>query len=267
MQQNIINLENVSFAYNEDRPILKNITMKIQAGKVTAIMGGSGSGKTTVLRLISGQIQAQSGKTEVFGENLRNISAIKTHEIRKRLGLLFQLGALFTDMSVAQNVAFPIQEHTNLTPNFIDKIVAMKLEAVGLTGTQNLMPSQLSGGMARRVALARAIALDPELMLYDEPFTGLDPISLSTIAMLIKKLNTSLKQTAVLVTHDIAATMEIADYVYFMANGEIIAEGTPNEIKVTTNPAVKQFIHGEITGNFDYKYPSKLSYQHYLGQA
>lgn len=267
MQQNIIDLENVSFAYNEPRPILKNITMRIPVGKVTAIMGGSGSGKTTVLRLISGQIQANSGKIKVFGQDLHNLSAAKMHELRKRLGLLFQLGALFTDMSVAQNVAFPIQEHTNLPANFIDKMVAMKLEAVGLTGTQDLMPSQLSGGMSRRVALARAIALDPELMLYDEPFTGLDPISLNTIAMLIKKLNTNLKQTAVLVTHDIAATMEIADYVYFMANGEIIAEGTPAEIKVTTNPAVKQFIHGEINGNFDYKYPSKLSYQHYLGQA
>lgn len=267
MQQNIIDLENVSFAYNESRPILKNITMRIPVGKVTAIMGGSGSGKTTVLRLISGQIQANSGKIKVFGQDLHNLPAAKMHELRKRLGLLFQLGALFTDMSVAQNVSFPIQEHTNLPANFIDKMVAMKLEAVGLTGTQDLMPSQLSGGMSRRVALARAIALDPELMLYDEPFTGLDPISLNTIAMLIKKLNTNLKQTAVLVTHDIAATMEIADYVYFMANGAIIAEGTPAEIKVTTNPAVKQFIHGEINGNFDYKYPSKLSYQHYLGQA
>ena len=267
MQQDTINLKNVSFAYRKDRPILKNITMNVPRGKITAIMGGSGSGKTTILRLISGQIQAEHGIVNVFGENLRNLSAANTHEIRKKLGLLFQLGALFTDMNVAQNVAFPLQEHSNLPQSFINKIVAMKLEAVGLTGTQDLMPNQLSGGMARRVALARAIALDPELMLYDEPFTGLDPISLNTIAMLIKKLNTSLKQTAVLVTHDIAATMEIADYIYFMANGEIIAHGTPEEIKSTTNPAVKQFINGEINGTFEYKYPSKLSYQHYLGQA
>lgn len=267
MQQDTINLKNVSFAYRKDRPILKNITMNVPRGKITAIMGGSGSGKTTILRLISGQIQAEHGIVNVFGENLRNLSAANTHEIRKKLGLLFQLGALFTDMNVAQNVAFPLQEHSNLPQSFINKVVAMKLEAVGLTGTQDLMPNQLSGGMARRVALARAIALDPELMLYDEPFTGLDPISLNTIAMLIKKLNTSLKQTAVLVTHDIAATMEIADYIYFMANGEIIAHGTPEEIKSTTNPAVKQFINGEINGTFEYKYPSKLSDQHYLGQA
>lgn len=266
MQQNVIEIENLSFSYSEDRNLLKNINIKIAKGKVTAIMGGSGSGKTTILRLISGQIKAQHGNISVFGENLTGLSSNQIHNVRKRLGLLFQFGALFTDINVAANVAFPLQEHTNLSKDFINKIVAMKLEAVGLTGTQDLMPNQLSGGMARRVALARAIALDPELMLYDEPFTGLDPISLNTTAMLIKKLNSSLNQTAVLVTHDIAATMEIADYMYFMANGEIIAEGTPEQIKSTTNPAVKQFINGEISGPFEYKYSTPTSYQQYLGQ-
>lgn len=266
MQQNVIEIENLSFSYSEDRNLLKNINIKIAKGKVTAIMGGSGSGKTTILRLISGQIKAQHGNISVFGENLTELSSNQIHNVRKRLGLLFQFGALFTDINVAANVAFPLQEHTNLSKDFINKIVAMKLEAVGLTGTQDLMPNQLSGGMARRVALARAIALDPELMLYDEPFTGLDPISLNTTAMLIKKLNSSLNQTAVLVTHDIAATMEIADYMYFMANGEIIAEGTPEQIKSTTNPAVKQFINGEISGPFEYKYSTPTSYQQYLGQ-
>lgn len=266
MQQNVIEIENLSFSYSEDRNLLKNINIKIAKGKVTAIMGGSGSGKTTILRLISGQIKAQHGNISVFGENLTGLSSNQIHNVRKRLGLLFQFGALFTDINVAANVAFPLQEHTNLSKDFINKIVAMKLEAVGLTGTQDLMPNQLSGGMARRVALARAIALDPELMLYDEPFTGLDPISLNTTAMLIKKLNSSLNQTAVLVTHDIAATMGIADYMYFMANGEIIAEGTPEQIKSTTNPAVKQFINGEISGPFEYKYSTPTSYQQYLGQ-
>jgi phospholipid/cholesterol/gamma-HCH transport system ATP-binding protein len=181
--------------------------------------------------------------------------------------LLFQFGALFTDMTVSDNVAFPLREHTNLPASFIDKIVAMKLEAVGLTGTQSLMPNELSGGMARRVALARAIALDPELMLYDEPFTGLDPISLNVTAMLIKKLNDSLGQTAVLVTHDIAATMAIADYMYFMEDGEIIAHGTPSEMQTTSNPAVKQFINGELSGPFAYKYTSSHDYNYYLGQT
>ncbi len=266
MQQNVVELENLNFSYSEDRLLLKNINLNIAKGKITAIMGGSGSGKTTILRLISGQIKPNQGKVKVFENDLSKISIKQIHDIRKRLGLLFQFGALFTDINVTQNVAFPLLEHTNLSKKLINKIVAMKLEAVGLTGTQNLMPNQLSGGMARRVALARAIALDPELMLYDEPFTGLDPISLNTTAMLIKKLSTSLNQTAILVTHDIAVTMGIADYMYFMANGEIIAEGTPQQIKETSNPAVRQFINGEITGPFQYKYATKNSYQQYLEQ-
>lgn len=265
MNQNLIELQNISFAYNENRPILKNVSMNIPKGKITAIMGGSGSGKTTILKIISGQIKSNSGNVQVFAENLNHISRNKLAEIRKKTGMLFQFGALFTDLSVYDNIAFPLLEHTKLTPELIKIIVAMKLEAVGLSGTQDLMPSQLSGGMARRVALARAIAMDPELMIYDEPFTGLDPISLNTIAMLIKTLNTSLNQTAILVTHDIPATLEIADYVYFMSNGEIISHGTPEEIKSTSNPAVKQFINGEIHGPFAFKYQSDKNYNSYLG--
>lgn len=265
MKTSLIDLKNVSFSYGDERQILKNISLSIPQGKLVAIMGGSGSGKTTLLKLISGQIKATSGTVSVFGTKLEKVHAEQLTEIRKKIGMLFQFGALFTDLNVYDNIAFPIVEHTKLPSYIIDKIVAMKLEAVGLSGTQDLHPNQLSGGMARRVALARAIAMDPELMMYDEPFTGLDPISLNTIAMLIKKLTQNLNQTSILVTHDIPVTMEIADYVYFMSNGEIIAEGTPDQIRETQNLAVKQFINGEINGPFAYKYPASKSYESYLG--
>lgn len=263
--KNIIEIKNLSFSYDEDREILSNITMLIPAGKITAIMGGSGSGKTTILKLISGQLRPSAGTLQVFDKMISGISAKNLAEIRKKMGVLFQFGALFTDLNISDNIAFPILEHTKLPKEIIDIIVALKLESVGLSGTQNLMPDKLSGGMARRIALARAMAMDPQLMLYDEPFTGLDPISLSTIAMLIKTMNTNLKQTSVIVSHDISKTFEIADYVYFMSNGKIIAHGTTEEIKNTSNAAVKQFINGAVNGPFAYKYPSTKSYQEYLG--
>lgn len=266
MKDNLVSLEQVCFAYEPEKPILKNVDIKIRRGKITAIMGGSGSGKTTVLRLISGQAFADSGTVTIFERDISKLQRREILNLRQQLGMLFQFGALFSDMTVTENVAFPLKENTDLPDSLIDKIVAMKLEAVGLTGTQPMATSQLSGGMARRVALARAIALDPELMLYDEPFTGLDPISLNVTAMLIKKLNDNLGQTAVLVSHDIEATLKIADYVYFMANGEIIDHGTPLEVKSTDNPAVRQFINGEIGSSFSYKYPSKHGYEYYLGQ-
>lgn len=266
MSKNLIELDNVSFAYNENKQILTNISMKIPRGKVTAIMGGSGSGKTTILKLISGQIKANSGRITAFNTDITNCNGRDLNVIRTKLGMLFQFGALFTDLNVYDNIAFPLNEHTNLSKKLKDIIVAMKLESVGLTGTQELFPSELSGGMARRIALARAMALDPELMMYDEPFTGLDPISLNTIAMLIKKLNDSLNQTTILVTHDIPITMKIADYIYFMSNGKIIAEGTPEEIATTDNKSVQQFIKGEINGPFAYKYNSDKSYDYYLGR-
>jgi len=266
MKDSLVTLDQVYFAYEADKPILSNVSINIKQGKITAIMGGSGSGKTTVLRLISGQITADQGKVTIFNQEINQLSRRKILNLRQHIGMLFQFGALFTDMTVAENVGFPLMENTNLPESLINKIVAMKLEAVGLTGTQAMSTNQLSGGMARRVALARAIALDPELMLYDEPFTGLDPISLNVTAMLIKKLNDNLGQTAILVSHDIEATLKIADYIYFMANGQIIDHGTPEQVKNTSNPAVRQFINGDLGTSFSYKYPSKQSYEYYLGQ-
>lgn len=265
MDNNIVAIENVTFGYDEDKPILKNVSLNIPQGKITAIMGGSGSGKTTLLRLISGQYKADKGKVRVFGKYINDLSSKEILKLRRNLGMLFQFGALFTDMSVYENVAFSLKEHTDLAEEIIDKIVAMKLEAVGLFGTQDMMPQELSGGMARRIALARSMALDPQLMLYDEPFTGLDPISLNVSAMLIKKLNDALGQTSVLVTHDIEASLKIVDYIYFMAGGEIVASGTPQEVKETQNPMVRQFIDGHVRGPFSFEYPTQLNYSKYMG--
>ncbi len=265
MEKNIVVIKNVTFGYDEDKPIIKNISLNIPQGKITAIMGGSGSGKTTLLRLMSGQYKADSGKVNVFDQDVGSLSNSEILKLRRNLGMLFQFGALFTDMSVYENVAFSLREHTDLPKEIIDKIVAMKLEAVGLFGTQNMMPQELSGGMARRIALARSIALDPKLMLYDEPFTGLDPISLNVSAMLIKKLNDALGQTSVLVTHDIEASLKIVDYIYFMAGGEIVASGTPEEVQKTKNPIVRQFIDGKVSGPFSFEYDTSLDYNTYIG--
>lgn len=265
MENNIVVIQNVTFGYDEDKPILKNVTLNIPQGKITAIMGGSGSGKTTLLRLISGQYKANAGNVHVFGQNIGKLSNREILKLRRNLSMLFQFGALFTDMSVYDNVAFSLKEHTDLPEEIIDKIVAMKLEAVGLFGTQNMMPQELSGGMARRIALARSIALDPQLMLYDEPFTGLDPISLNVSAMLIKKLNNALGQTGILVTHDIEASLKIVDYIYFMAGGEIVASGTPQEVQKTDNPIVRQFIDGQVSGPFSFEYSTPLNYNNYMG--
>jgi phospholipid/cholesterol/gamma-HCH transport system ATP-binding protein len=267
MQNNIISVDNVTFGYDVEHPILKNISLLIPRGSIVAIMGGSGSGKTTLLRLISGQCLADHGTISVFGSNIAELNTPELLSLRKRLGMLFQFGALFTDMSIYENVAFSLKEHTNLTESIIKKIVAMKLNAVGLFGTQDMLPNELSGGMARRVALARAMALDPELMLYDEPFTGLDPITLNVTAVLIKKLNHALGQTSVLVTHDVETSLKIVDYIYFVSDGKIIASGTPDEIRNTQNPAVKQFITGTTSGIFNYKYNTDLKYNNYLNEV
>lgn len=255
-----ITIDKVNFAYDSSKPILTDISLKIPRGSSIAIMGGSGSGKTTLLRLILGQIKAQQGTVNLLGQQLELINKKTLLQLCKQIGVLFQFGALFTDMSVAQNVAFMLNEHTKLTKAVIDKIVAMKLQAVGLFGTQNLAPQELSGGMARRVALARAIALDPELMIYDEPFTGLDPISVNVIAMLIKHLQQALKQTMVLVTHNIEISLKIVDYVYFMAHGKIVFAGTPDEVLHTTDQAVQQFIKGKVEGPFNYRYETSENY-------
>jgi phospholipid/cholesterol/gamma-HCH transport system ATP-binding protein len=249
-----IELRNVSFAYGE-RQVLKNINLRIARGQLVAIMGGSGSGKTTLLRLISGQYRPQHGEVIVDGHNVARMNHAELFAHRRRMGMLFQFGALFTDLSVFDNVAFPIREHTHLPESMVRDLVIMKLNAVGLRGTQDLMPGELSGGMARRVALARAIALDPALMLYDEPFTGLDPISLGVIALLIKKLNDALGTSAVMVTHDVHKSLDIVDHVYFVANGEIIAEGTPEEVRAAPSPWVHQFVYGEADGPVHFAYP------------
>jgi phospholipid/cholesterol/gamma-HCH transport system ATP-binding protein len=228
-------------------------------------MGPSGTGKTTLLHLIGGLLTADSGSVHVFDENPKELSHKRLFALRRRMGVLFQTGALFTDLNVFDNVAYPLREHTGLVESAIRDIVLMKLEAVGLRGAEFLMPSELSGGMARRVALARAIALDPEIMLYDEPFTGQDPISLGVLLKLIRTLNDALGLTSVLVTHDVQEALSIADYVYIISGGRVIGQGTPAEIKQDTSPLVLQFIKGAPDGPVAFRYPSKSLVADFLG--
>lgn len=251
----LVDLTDVHFRY-ADRPILSGVSMRFGRGKVIAVMGGSGSGKTTILRLIGGQLRANGGSVRVAGQDIGGIDDKALYAIRRRMGMLFQFGALFTDMSVFENVAFPLREHTDLPEEIIRDLVLMKLHAVGLRGAHALMPREISGGMSRRVALARAIALDPELILYDEPFAGLDPISLGVTANLIRSLTVTLGATSVLVTHDVAESLAIADYVYFIASGRVAAEGTPDEITRSTDPFVRQFVDGAPDGPVPFHYPA-----------
>lgn len=251
----IVGLRNLSFGYGERR-ILDDISLTIPRGKVTALMGASGGGKTTVLRLIGGQCKPQHGELLFDGQNLAAFKAKELYAARRRMGMLFQFGALFTDLSVFDNVAFPLREHTDLTPAMVRDIVLMKLNAVGLRGARDLMPSEISGGMARRVALARAIALDPELVMYDEPFAGLDPISLGTAARLIRQLNDALGVTSIVVSHDLEETFRIADKVIILANGKIAAQGTPDEVRNSTDPLVNQFVNALPDGPVQFHYPS-----------
>ncbi|NBV01365.1 MAG: ABC transporter ATP-binding protein [Burkholderiaceae bacterium] len=254
----IVSLRNVDFSYAPgERTILSGLNMEFPRGKVVAVMGGSGCGKTTVLRLIGGQVAAQQGQVLFEGADVGQMDTAELMQARRRMGMLFQFGALFTDMSVFENVAFPLREHTHLSEQTIRDLVLMKLNAVGLRGARDLMPSQISGGMARRVALARAIALDPPLIMYDEPFAGLDPISLGITARLIRDMNKALGATSILVTHDIPETFEIADYVYFIANGKIAAQGTPDDLRVSTDPFVKQFVAAEPDGPVPFHYPAQ----------
>lgn len=218
-------------------------------------MGGSGSGKTTILRLIGGQIRAQRGSIKVNGQEIAELDTQGLYAIRRKMGMLFQHGALFTDLNVFDNVAFPMREHTNLSEAMIRDLVLLKLQAVGLRNAAALMPAEISGGMARRVALARAVALDPELLMYDEPFAGLDPISMGVAANLIRNLNDALGSTSILVSHDVHETFAIADYVYFLSKGKIVAQGTPEEMRVSEDPYVKQFVHAEADGPVPFHYP------------
>jgi phospholipid/cholesterol/gamma-HCH transport system ATP-binding protein len=254
----IVSLKGVDFSYAPgDRMILSGLNMEFPRGKVIAVMGGSGCGKTTVLRLIGGQVSAQNGQVLFEGQDVGLMNTSQLMSIRSRMGMLFQFGALFTDMSIFENVAFPLREHTSVSEETLRDLVLMKLNAVGLRGARDLMPSQISGGMARRVALARAIALDPPLIMYDEPFAGLDPISLGITARLIKNMNAALGATSILVTHDIPETFEIADYVYFIANGMIAAEGTPDDLRASSDPFVKQFVSANPDGPVPFHYPGK----------
>jgi len=228
--------------------------MRFPRGKVVAVMGGSGCGKTTVMRLIGGMVRPQRGRVTFNGADVDAMDQAALYAVRRQMGMLFQFGALFTDLSVFDNVAFPLREHTDLPDSMIRDLVLMKLNAVGLRGARNLMPSQISGGMARRVALARAIALDPALLMYDEPFAGLDPISLGLTANLIRNLNDALGASTIIVSHDVQETFQIADYVYFIANGRIAAEGAPADLRASTDPFVHQFVHAEADGPVPFHY-------------
>ena len=253
---NLVEISNLNFGYGS-RLVLKGINLTVPKGSLVAIMGLSGCGKTTLLRLIGGQLQARDGSVTVAGQRLNDMDQDRLYALRRRLGMLFQFGALFTDLSVFDNVAFQMREHTKLPESVIRDLTLMKLNAVGLRGVQSLMPSEMSGGMARRVALARATALDPELILYDEPFAGLDPISLGVIGQLIRRLNDALGATSVLVTHDVQESLKIVDYVYFVSEGVIVAQGTPDQIRASTLPFVHQFIWGEADGPMPFHYPSR----------
>ena len=254
----LVEFKDVTFSYpglNGDRVILDSVTLSVPRGKVTALMGASGGGKTTVLRLIGGQQKANAGQVLFDRKNVSEFRPIDLYTARRRMGMLFQFGALFTDLSVFDNVAFPLREHTDLSADLIRDIVLMKLNAVGLRGARDLMPSEISGGMARRVALARAIVLDPELIMYDEPFAGLDPISLGTAAQLIRQLNDTLGITSIVVSHDLEETFRIADKVIILANGGIAAQGTPDEVRHSTDPLIHQFVNALAEGPVKFHYP------------
>ena len=253
---NLVEIRDLHFSYG-DRPILQNLSMDFPRGKLIAVMGGSGSGKTTVLRLIGGQIKPQRGTVAVNGEVVNRLDTDGLYRLRRKMGMLFQFGALFTDLTVFENVAFPLREHTDLPEELIRDLVLMRLNAVGLRNAAGLKPNEISGGMARRVALARAVALDPALIMYDEPFAGLDPISMGVTANLIRNLNDALGSTSILVSHDVNETFLIADYVYFLSAGKIVAAGTPDEMRRSTDPYVKQFVNAEPDGPVPFHYPGK----------
>ncbi|MDH3355035.1 MAG: ATP-binding cassette domain-containing protein [Chromatiales bacterium] len=238
------------------RKIFDGANIEIERGKITAIMGPSGAGKTTLLKLIGGQRHPDTGSVEVDGVNVHKLSRRKLYALRKKMGMLFQSGALLTDLTVFENVAFPLREHTRLPELMIRDLVLMKLESVGLRGAKNLMPAELSGGMARRVAMARAIALEPMMVFYDEPFTGQDPISMGVLVKLIKKLNSVLEMTSVIVSHDVAETAAIADYIYLISEGKVVAKGTPEELNRTDSEWAQQFMQGLADGPVPFHYPA-----------
>ena len=252
----LIDVKNLSFNRGE-RIIYDNVNLQIRRGQITAIMGPSGTGKTTLLRLIGGQLTPDAGQVMLDGKNIASMSRNELFAARARMGMLFQSGALFTDMSVYENVAFPIRAHTKLPENLIAELVALKLESVGLRGAEKLMPAELSGGMNRRVALARAIALDPDLIMYDEPFAGQDPIVMGVLSRLIRSLREALDLTTIIVSHDVDETLSIADYIYVVAEGKVQGEGTPEQLQANASPFVKQFLTGAVEGPVDYQFSQK----------
>ena len=260
----IVECRHLSFGYGE-RKVLDDVSMTIPRGKVTALMGASGGGKTTMLRLIGGQVRAQAGELLFNGSDVGKLDQPGLFAVRRRMGMLFQFGALFADLSVFENVAFPLREHTDLPESLIRDIVLMKLHAVGLRGARDLMPSEISGGMNRRVALARAIALDPDLIMYDEPFSGLDPISLGTTAHLIRQLNDTLGITSLVVSHEIPETFKMADRIVMLANGRIAAQGTPEEVRESSDPLVYQFVNALSEGPVRFHYPGPTVAQDFGG--
>jgi phospholipid/cholesterol/gamma-HCH transport system ATP-binding protein len=255
-QSPIVDIKDVWFGYDAARPVLRDINLTIPRGAVVGIMGQSGCGKTTLLRIIAAAYLPTRGTARVLGRSTLELDRDGLYAMRRKMGMLFQFGALFTDLSVYENVAFPMREHAELGEDLLHDLVMLKLQAVGLRGAAHLMPTELSGGMGRRVALARSIALDPQLILYDEPFTGLDPISFGVIVRLIRELNDSLGATSIIVTHDVQEALGVVDYVYFMAEGRVIAQGTPDEIRASSEPFVNQFVNGRLDGPVPFQYPA-----------
>jgi phospholipid/cholesterol/gamma-HCH transport system ATP-binding protein len=266
MDDRFVTMRDVYFN-RRDHVIFEGINIDVQRGKITAIVGPSGTGKTTVLELIGGQLSPLKGTVVVDGENIHQLSRKELYRVRRKMGMLFQTGALFTHLSVFENVAFAVREHTDLNEAMIRNLVLLKLEAVGLRTARNLMPSELSGGMERRVALARALALDPQMIMYDEPFTGQDPITMGVLMKLIKELNQSLGMTSIIVSHDVAETASISDYMYVMVEGKIVGEGTPEELDHTTAKDVRQFLKGLPDGPVPFHYPGSQFEEDLLDQG
>ncbi|WP_457676695.1 ABC transporter ATP-binding protein [Thiolapillus sp.] len=254
----LVRIRDLHFSRGE-RAIFSGLDIDIPRGKITAIMGPSGTGKTTLLKLIGGQLRPERGTVEVDGLNVHQLNRQQLYRLRMRMGMLFQSGALLTDLSVFENVAFPLRGHTALPEPLLRKLVLLKLEAVGLRGARDLMPAELSGGMARRVALARAIALDPMMIMYDEPFTGQDPISMGVLVQLIRRLNSASSLTSIIVSHDVQETAEIADITYVISHGEVVASGPSQEVLHSDCPWVRQFMRGEADGPVPLHFPAKRS--------
>ncbi len=264
MHKNLVEISKMSFSHENGSVVFRDVDIVIPEGKVTAIMGPSGTGKTTLLRLIGGQLRPSNGEVVVAGERIHHLSQSELYRLRKRMGMLFQSGGLFTHLNVFENVAFPLREHTNLTESMIRSLVLMKLQMVGLRGARDLMPNELSGGMARRVALARAIALDPQLIMYDEPFTGQDPISMGVLLKLVRMLNDTLGLTSVIVSHDVSETLAIADYAYIIVDKKVIGHGTPESLLNNSSKDLQQFIQGLPDGPVPFHYPAAPLAQDFL---